>query len=39
MPKGRFFAMTRDDLLEQAALLRKMVAGELDRLEIPEAPG
>ncbi len=38
IPKGRFFAMTRDDLLEQAALLRKMVAGELDRLEIPEAP-
>jgi ATP-dependent Lhr-like helicase len=37
-PKGRFFATTRDDLLEQAALLRKMVAGELDRLEVPEAP-
>ncbi len=38
IPKGRFFALTRDDLLEQAALLRQMVAGELDRLEIPEAP-
>ncbi len=38
VPKGRFFALTRDDLLEQAALLRKMLAGELDRLEIPEAP-
>jgi ATP-dependent Lhr-like helicase len=38
IPKGRFFATTRDDLLEQAALLRKMCAGELDRLEIPEAP-
>ncbi len=38
IPKGRFFATTRDDLLEQAALLRKMTAGELDRLEIPEAP-
>jgi ATP-dependent Lhr-like helicase len=37
-PKGRFFATTRDDLLEQAALLRKMVAGELDRLEVPELP-
>jgi ATP-dependent Lhr-like helicase len=37
-PKGRFFATTRDDLLEQAALIRKMRAGELDRLEIPEAP-
>jgi ATP-dependent Lhr-like helicase len=38
VPKGRFFAMTRDDLLEQAALLRKMTAGELDRLEVPDAP-
>jgi ATP-dependent Lhr-like helicase len=37
-PKGRFFATTRDDLLEQAALLRKMVAGQLDRLEVPELP-
>ncbi len=38
IPKGRFFATTRDDLFEQAALLRKMVAGELDLLEIPEQP-
>jgi ATP-dependent Lhr-like helicase len=38
IPKGRFFATTRDDLLEQAALLRKMQAGELDLLEIPEQP-
>ena len=38
IPKGRFFATTRDDLLEQAALLRKMVAGELDRLRVPEQP-
>ncbi len=38
IPKGRFFALTRDDLLEQAALLRQMAAGELDRLEVPEAP-
>ncbi len=37
-PKGRFFALTRDDLMEQAALVRKMVAGELDRLEIPDLP-
>ncbi|HSU18459.1 MAG TPA: DEAD/DEAH box helicase, partial [Acidobacteriaceae bacterium] len=37
-PKGRFFAITRDDLMEQAALVRKMHAGELDRLEIPDAP-
>jgi ATP-dependent Lhr-like helicase len=38
IPKGRFFATTRDDLLEQAALLRKMVAGELDQLQVPEQP-
>jgi ATP-dependent Lhr-like helicase len=38
IPKGRFFATTRDDLLEQAALLRKMVAGELDQLEVPDQP-
>ena len=38
IPKGRFFATTRDDLVEQAALMRKMRAGELDRLEIPHAP-
>jgi ATP-dependent Lhr-like helicase len=38
IPKGRFFATTRDDLLEQAALLRKMVAGELDQLEVPDLP-
>jgi len=38
IPKGRFFALTRDDLMEQAALLRKMVAGELDLLEVPDAP-
>ncbi len=38
VPKGRFFATTRDDLLELAALVRKMRAGELDRLEIPPQP-
>ncbi len=38
IPKGRFFSTTRDDLLEQAALIRKMKAGELDRLEIPHEP-
>ena len=35
IPKGRFFATTRDDLMEQAALIRKMRAGELDLLQIP----
>ncbi len=38
IPKGRLFASTRDDLLEQAALIRKMRAGELDQLEIPPQP-
>ena len=38
IPKGRFFATTRDDLLEQAALVRKMRAGELDQFEIPPQP-
>jgi ATP-dependent Lhr-like helicase len=38
IPKGRLFATTRDDLLEQAALVRKMRAGDLDRLEIPPQP-
>jgi ATP-dependent Lhr-like helicase len=38
IPKGRLFATTRDDLLEQAALIRKMRAGELDKLEIPPQP-
>ncbi len=37
-PKGRFFALTRDDLVEQAALIRAMRAGVLDRLEIPAKP-
>ena len=37
-PKGRLFATTRDDLLEQAALVRKMRRGELDRLEVPPQP-
>ncbi len=38
IPKGRLFATTRDDLLEQAALVRKMRAGVLDKLEIPPHP-
>ncbi len=38
IPKGRLFATTRDDLLEQAALLQKLRAGDLDQLEIPPAP-
>jgi ATP-dependent helicase Lhr and Lhr-like helicase len=38
IPKGRLFATTRDDLLEQAALVRKVRAGVLDILEIPPQP-
>ena len=38
IPKGRFFATTRDDLVESAALIRAMRAGVLDKLEIPECP-
>ncbi|MCU1249328.1 MAG: associated domain protein [Edaphobacter sp.] len=38
IPKGRFFATTRDDLMEQAALVCKMREGELDQLQIPPQP-
>jgi ATP-dependent Lhr-like helicase len=38
IPKGRLFAMTRDELLECAALVRAIRAGVLDRIEIPPAP-
>ena len=38
IPKGRLFAMTRDELLECAALVRAIRTGVLDRIEIPPAP-
>jgi len=38
VPKGRFFATTRDELIECAALVRSIRSGQLDRLEIPRAP-
>ncbi len=38
LPEGRFFPTTRDELVECAALVRAIRKGELDRLEIPEAP-
>ncbi|UVT17640.1 MAG: DEAD/DEAH box helicase [Nitrospira sp.] len=38
IPKGRLFAMTRDELLECAALVRAIRAGALDQIEIPMAP-
>jgi ATP-dependent Lhr-like helicase len=38
IPKGRIFAMTRDELVEAAALVKAIRKGELDRLHIPIAP-
>ncbi len=38
IPKCRFFSTTRDELLECGALVRAIRHGELDRIEIPEAP-
>src|SRR5579862_1460795 len=38
VPKGRFVATTRDDLMECAALVRAIRLGDLDRLMIPDAP-
>jgi ATP-dependent helicase Lhr and Lhr-like helicase len=37
-PKGRIFPLSRDELVECAALLRSVRRGELDRLEIPRQP-
>ncbi|HWD33865.1 MAG TPA: DEAD/DEAH box helicase [Pseudomonas sp.] len=37
-PKGRLFALSRDDLIECAALLDCVRRGELDLLQIPRAP-
>ncbi len=38
LPKGRIFAMTRDELLECAALVKAIRQGELDRILIPDSP-
>ena len=35
-PRGIFFATTRDELIECAAVIRAIRAGELERLEIPQ---
>lgn len=37
-PKGRIYPLTRDELVECAALLRGVHAGRLDRLLPPKAP-
>jgi ATP-dependent helicase Lhr and Lhr-like helicase len=38
LSKGRIFPLSRDELVECAALLRSVRRGELDRLSIPEKP-
>src|SRR5437762_6151222 len=38
LPKGRIFPLSRDELIECAALLHCVHRGELDRLTIPEKP-
>ena len=38
VPKGRLYPMTRDELVECAALLRAVQAGRLDALHPPVAP-
>lgn len=38
VPRARLFAMTRDELVECAALVRAARAGELDRQVVPVAP-
>ncbi|MCW8138258.1 MAG: DEAD/DEAH box helicase, partial [Planctomycetota bacterium] len=37
-PKGRLFPLTRDELVEAAAVLRAVRRGDLDRLEVPARP-
>lgn len=37
-PKGRIFPLSRDELVECAAIMDSVCRGELDRLEIPELP-
>ncbi|HEV8355579.1 MAG TPA: helicase-related protein, partial [Gemmatimonadales bacterium] len=38
LPKGRLFPLTRDELVECAALCRAVARGELDRVHISERP-
>src|SRR2546427_1787753 len=38
LPKGRVFPLTRDDLVECAAVVRAVKDGELDRVLIPDKP-
>ena len=38
IPKGRFFPLTRDELVETTALFRSIKSGKLDALSIPPWP-
>ena len=38
LPKGRVFPLTRDDLVECAAMVRAVYDGELDRVAVPHQP-
>src|SRR5262249_23358511 len=38
VPKGRLFALSREELVECAALVRAVQEGRLDRVQIPRAP-
>ena len=38
LPKARFFASTRDELIECAAIIRAVRSGDLDRIAVPPAP-
>ncbi len=38
IPKGRFFATTRDDLVECSAAVNAIRNGDLDRIAVPEKP-
>ncbi len=37
-PKGRLFALTRDELMESMAMIRAVRAGRLDSFPVPQAP-
>src|SRR5216683_7071480 len=38
VPKGRLFALSREELIECLSLIRAVREGRLDRIEIPQAP-
>lgn len=38
IPKGRIFPTSRDELMESLALVKAVREGDLDRIQVPEAP-